>query len=145
MALNIRAGGSWLPAKAVRVRVGGTWTPAKTVRQRVAGVWKIIWTSLSGSCPPIVGTDQPAGSVCTITGGTAPYTFTSLTATPNPIGGGGQPLIYNSQDVIWVTYVGIGSGTVVIQITDSAGATATVNTTYDFTGGQQENGGPGGP
>jgi len=138
MALRIRAGGSWLPAKAVRVRVGGTWTPAKTVRQRIAGTWTTIWTALAGTCPAIVGTNQTASAACTITGGTAPYTFTSLTATPNPIGGGSQPLIYSDQDVIFVTYTGIGNGTVVIQIADSAGATATVNTTYNFTGAFQE-------
>lgn len=135
MALRIRAGGSWLPAKAVRVRVGGTWTPAKTVRQRINGTWTTIWTALAGTCPHIQGQDQTAGGHVTITGGTAPYTFTSLVATPDPIiGGGRQPLIYSDQTVIYVTYPGVTSGTITAVITDADGATATVNTTYAFSG-----------
>ena len=138
MALKIKAGGSWLPAKVVRTRVSGTWTPVQIVRQRIAGVWTVIWTALSGTCPPIVGTDQPSSASCTITGGTAPYTFTSLTATPDYIGGGYQPLIWSDQHVIHISYVGIGHGTVVAQIADSGGLTATINTTYNFIGAPQE-------
>ena len=145
MAFHVKAGGTWQPAKVVRVRVAGTWTPAKTVYQRVAGVWKIIWTALSGTCPPIVGTDQATNASCTITGGTAPYTITSVTATPDYVGGGLTPLIWSDQLVIHVSYPGIGHGTVVAQIADSGGLTATINTTYNFTGAPQEGGSLGDP
>jgi hypothetical protein len=132
MALNIRAGGSWLPAKVVRVRVGGTWTPAKTVRQRIAGVWTTIWTALEITCSTFVGIsgNNATRTVGTI-GGTAPFTVTSASFSPSS---GPTPGWSYSGLAVTLGYPGgDAEGSVTLTVTDVNGSTASVTTTYAFT------------
>ena len=142
MALKIKAGGSWLPAKVVRTRVSGTWTPVQIVRQRIAGVWTVVWSALSISCLDFGGFNG-GNAVRTIvaTGGTEAFTVTSATFTPSS---GSAPGWFASGLTVTLGYPGgYADGSVTLTVTDANGSTASVTNTYSFAAPLEE--GPGDP
>lgn len=136
MALNIKAGGSWVTPKGIHWKVGGVWQTAKSIHRKINGVWTQVWVSILAMVPESINgratiittggsATANATATVTVTGGTGPFTY-QWAKTGNAI------LINGTSATATFRYVSntatTQTGTFTCTVTDATGAVVTSNT-----------------
>jgi len=108
MPAQIKVGGVWKTVTAIQLRVGGVWKTLTKGEIKVGGVWKtfhepgggggggititapaLVYGSAEGFAGAGYVTAGPPAPLITVSGGTAPYTYSwSRVSAPDPYSGG---------------------------------------------------------